>query len=61
MGKYRVIIYDVNRKLLKDEVLDKNQVSIMHQVDVGVYQRGVYVIEFISPQDEKTTVEFIKM
>ena len=61
MGKYRVIIYDVNKRLLKDEVVDKNLVSIMHQVDVSVYQRGVYLIEFVSPEGEKTTLEFVKM
>jgi hypothetical protein len=60
-GKYHVMIYDASRKLLKDEIVDKSQVSMIQAVDVSSYERGVYFIEYLSPSNERTTAEFIKM
>jgi hypothetical protein len=60
-GKYHVMIYDASRRLLRDEIVDKSQVSMIQTVDVSSYERGVYFIEYVSPSNERTTAEFIKM
>jgi ribosomal protein L14 len=60
-GKYRVTIYDASRKLVKDEVIDKTQVSMITTIDVSSYERGVYFIQFTSPENERTTKQLVKM
>ena len=60
-GKYRVTIYDAGRKLVKDEVIDKTQVSMITTIDVSSYERGVYFIQFTSPENERTTKQLVKM
>ena len=60
-GKYKVMIYDANRKLVRSEVMDKTQISITKTIDVSIYERGVYFIQFISPENETMTKQFVKM
>jgi len=61
-GKFRLQVYDANRRLMKDDEIDKTQVSITQTIDVSLFSRGVYFIEIISPDGKnKTTVEFVKM
>ncbi len=61
-GKLRVRVYDANRRLMRDAVIDKTQVSISTTIDVSLYGRGVYVLEISSPDsNNKTTAEFVKM
>jgi ribosomal protein L14 len=61
-GKFRLLVYDADRRLMKDDEIDKTQVSITQTIDVSLYGRGVYFIEIISPDGKnKTTVQFVKM
>ncbi len=60
-GKFRITIYDASRKLVKDEVIDKTQVSITKTMDVSILERGVYFIQILSPDNEKSVVQFVKM
>ena len=60
-GKFKVMIYDANRKLVRSEVIDKSQVSITKTIDVSIYERGVYFIQFTSPENETKTMQFVKM
>lgn len=60
-GRFRLQIYDANRKLMRNETINKAQVSITLTVNVSQYPQGVYFIEMISPNGKKTTVQFVKM
>jgi hypothetical protein len=60
-GKFRITIYDAARKLMKDEVIDKNQVSITKTMDISRFGSGVYFIEITSPDNEKMVMQFVKM
>jgi hypothetical protein len=60
-GKFRIIIYDATRRLMKDEVIDKTQVSITKTMDVSLFESGVYFIQIISPGDGKVVMQFVKM
>jgi len=61
-GKFRLQIYDANRKLMRNELIDKTQVSITLTINVSQYKRGVYFVEIIAPDGKsKTTVQFVKM
>jgi ribosomal protein L14 len=61
-GKYRITIYDANRRLMRDEVIDKTQVSITKTFDVSIYDSGVYFIQILSADtNEKTVKQFVKM
>ncbi len=60
-GKYKVMIYDANRRLISSEVMDKTQISITKTIDVSIYERGVYFIQFTSPEKETKTMQFVKM
>jgi ribosomal protein L14 len=60
-GKFRITIYDANRKLMRDEVIDKTQVSITKTIDVSLYESGVYFIQITSPDNSKVVKQFVKM
>ncbi len=60
-GKYRVTIYDANRRLMRDEVIDKTQVSITKTMDVSQFESGVYFIQVMSPENRKKAKQFVKM
>jgi ribosomal protein L14 len=60
-GKFRLVIYDANRRLMKDEIIDKNQVSITKTMDVSLFESGVYFIQLVSPDNGTVVVQFVKM
>jgi hypothetical protein len=60
-GKFRITIYDASRRLMKDEVMDKNQVSITKTMDVSLFEAGVYFIQITSPDNDKVVMQFVKM
>jgi hypothetical protein len=60
-GKLRIRIYDASRRLMRDEVIDKNQPSILKTIDVSIYSSGVYFIEVMSPDNEKAVKQVVKM
>jgi len=60
-GKFRIVIYDASRKLMKDEMIDKNQVSITKTMDVSLFDSGVYFILVISPNESQVVLQFVKM
>jgi ribosomal protein L14 len=61
-GKLQISIYDANWRLMRDEVIDKNQVAITKTIDVSNYGSGVYFIKFVSPDINKISVnKFVKM
>jgi hypothetical protein len=61
-GKLRITIYDANRRLMRDEVMDKTQVSVTRTMDVSNYGAGVYFIQVTSEDtNEKTVMQFVKM
>ncbi len=60
-GKLRLFIYDANRRLMKSELIDKNQLSITETMDVNLYAKGIYFIEIITPDNEKSVKQFVKM
>jgi ribosomal protein L14 len=60
-GKLRISIYDANRRLMRDEVIDKTQVSITRTMDVSMFESGVYFIQVTSPDNGKVVKQFVKM
>jgi hypothetical protein len=48
-------------RLMRDEVIDKNQVSITKTIDVSLFGAGVYFIEIISPDNSKVGKQFVKI
>ncbi len=61
-GKFRITIYDANRRLMRDEVIDKTQVSITKTMDVSNFGAGVYFIQVSSPDNSNRVVmQFVKM
>jgi hypothetical protein len=60
-GKVRITIYDATRRLMMDEVIDKNQVSITKTMDVSLFESGAYFIEVTSPANERVVMQFVKM
>ncbi len=60
-GKFRLTVYDASRRLVKDEEYDKIQVSITKTMDVSLFERGVYFIEIVSPDNERSVAQFVKM
>ena len=60
-GKFRITIYDASRRLMKDEVMDKNQVSITKTMDVSLFEAGVYFIQISSPDNDRVVMQFVKM
>jgi hypothetical protein len=60
-GKLQIMIYDASRRLMKDEVIDKTQVSITKTIDVSMFESGVYFIQVTSADNTKTVVQFVKM
>jgi ribosomal protein L14 len=60
-GKIRVSIYDMSRKLIRDEIIDKNQVTLTKTIDVSLLEAGVYLIEIISSDNERIVKQFVKM
>jgi ribosomal protein L14 len=61
-GKYRITIYDANRRLMRDETIDKTQVSITETFDVSSFNAGVYFIQISSSDNKsKTSIHFVKM
>jgi ribosomal protein L14 len=61
-GKFQVTIYDANRRLIKNDVLDKTQVSVTKAMDLSSYESGVYFIQIISPDSQqKITAKVVKM
>ncbi len=46
---------------MKDEVIDKNLVSITKVMDVSMFESGVYFIQIMSPDESKVVMQFIKM
>jgi ribosomal protein L14 len=60
-GKLRISIYDANRRLMRDEMVDKTQVSISKAIDVSGFGAGVYFIEVITADNEKEVKQFVKM
>jgi ribosomal protein L14 len=60
-GKLKITIYDANRRLMTQRVIDKTQVSITTTINVSGYSKGIYFIELLSPDGKtKTTVQFVK-
>ncbi|MDP4265088.1 MAG: T9SS type A sorting domain-containing protein, partial [Bacteroidota bacterium] len=60
-GKLRIQIYDANRRLMSDQVIDKNQVTVSQTIDVSNYGAGVYFVEILTDSNEKTVKQFVKM
>jgi len=60
-GKIHITIYDVNRRLLRDEVIEKNQVSFKNTIDVSLFESGVYFIQVMSPDNQKIVKQFAKL
>jgi hypothetical protein len=60
-GKFRMTIYDASMRLMKDEVIDKNQVSFTKTIDVSVFEAGIYFVEIISPENGKAGKQFVKL
>jgi hypothetical protein len=60
-GKIRITVYDANRKLMRDELIDKTQASISKTIDVSVYATGVYFIEVMPADNEKIVKQLLKM
>jgi Secretion system C-terminal sorting domain/PKD domain len=61
-GKFRVTTYDANKKLIKDEMMDKTQTSVTKTIDLSSYESGVYFIQVISPDNqERITAKVVKM
>jgi ribosomal protein L14 len=60
-GKIRISIYDANRRLMRDEMVDKTQVSISKAIDVSGFGAGVYFIEVITADNAKEVKQFVKM
>jgi len=46
---------------MKDEMIDKNQVSITKTMDVSLFDSGVYFILVISPNESQVVLQFVKM
>ena len=60
-GKFRIMVYDASRRLMKDEEIDKTQVSITKTMDVSLFESGVYFIQVISPDNKTVVIQFVKM
>ncbi len=60
-GKFRITIYDATRRLMKDEVMDKNQVSVTKVMDVSQFESGVYLFILFGRDESKVVMQFVKM
>jgi ribosomal protein L14 len=60
-GKFRISIYDANRRLMRDEVIDKTQISITKTIDISLFGSGVYFIQVTSPDNGTVVKQFVKM
>ena len=61
-GKFRLTIYDAQRRLLRNEVIEKTQVSITKTIDISKYTAGAYFIQIVSLDNgQKSEKQFVKM
>jgi hypothetical protein len=56
------MVYDANKRLMADQVINKTQASITFALDLSIYSRGIYIIEMLAPDGKtKTTTKISKM
>jgi hypothetical protein len=61
-GKFLVAIYDANKRLIKNYVMNKTQQSVTITIDLSSYESGVYFIHVVSPDgQQKITAKAVKM
>jgi len=60
-GNFRVSVYNSNKQLMKQQMIDKTQTSLTETIDITNYRVGTYFIEVVSPDKKKTTKQVVKM
>ena len=60
-GKFRISIYDATRKLVKDEFVDKTQVTLTETIDVSNLKNGMYFIQMVLSDGKTIAKQFVKM
>jgi ribosomal protein L14 len=60
-GKLRLSVYDATRKLVKDEMADKTQVTFTKTIDVNILETGTYILQVVLPDGKTVAKQFVKM
>ncbi|MEI9913340.1 MAG: T9SS type A sorting domain-containing protein [Bacteroidota bacterium] len=60
-GKLRLSVYDATRKLVKDEMADKTQVTFTKTIDVSILETGTYILQVVLPDGKTVAKQFVKM
>ena len=60
MGEVKITIFDMNKRIVMDEMVTKDQLSLVKNIDVSRFSRGMYVIQAVLPGSLKVWKKFVK-